>query len=179
MVFLTFTTFIQFWIWTLQVGKKKHPSTMDVTRNWSFDTQNHFLQMQFPTHNTYQSKITFKQGTSFTVAVVMWLLIFPYILWWLTHSLLLSMFFPFETAHMLNHFISTKRHEGSRNHLVCSVNVRAFTQCRKEQDGETNDPFLHKQLLERLRKITRKLQSVYIPHLISTRWANTDGEIWK
>jgi len=27
--------------------------------------------MQFPTHNTYLSKMTFKEGTSFTVAVVM------------------------------------------------------------------------------------------------------------
>ena len=67
---------------------------------------------------------------------------------------------------MLNHFITTKWHEGSRKHRVCTVNVRAFTQCRKEQDGETHDPFLHKQLLERPRKITRKLQSVYIPLLI-------------
>jgi hypothetical protein len=67
---------------------------------------------------------------------------------------------------MLYHFISTKWHEGSYNHLVCTVNVRAFTQCKKEQDRVTHDLFLHKKLLERLRKITRKWQSVYIPHLI-------------
>jgi len=77
----------------------------------------------------------------------------------MAHSLLLSMFFPFETAHMLNRFISSKWHEVSRYHLVCTVNVRAFTQCRKERDGETHDSFLHKQLLERLRKITSQYTS--------------------
>jgi len=91
----------------------------------------------------------------------------------MAHSLLLSMFFPFETAHMLNHFTSTKWHEGSCSHLVCTAT--ALTHCRKEQDGETHDPLLHKQLLERLRKITRKLQSVLI-HVASVPDGQTPME---
>lgn len=91
----------------------------------------------------------------------------------MVHSLLLSMFFLFETAHMLNPFTSTKWHEGSCSHLVCTVT--ALTQCRKEQEGETHDPLLHKQLLERLRKITRKLQSVLI-HVASVPDGQTPME---